>query len=94
MSRQKCLQLFEKGEKKNSTKLRELQLRATSHNDLALDKHVIYLHCFFFVFFNFFYNNFFYKNVEVEVNQNFKKVLRTFLRPYFSNLYIKSRQQM
>ena len=28
----------------------------------------------------FFYKNHFYKNVEAEVNQNFKNVLRTFLR--------------
>ena len=28
----------------------------------------------------FFYKNLFYKNVEAEINQNFKNVLRTFLR--------------
>ena len=46
----------------------------------------------------FFYKNLFYKNVEAEVSQNFKNVLRTFLRLrvdeerfYFANLYIKSR---
>ena len=46
----------------------------------------------------FFYKNLFYKNVEAEVNQNFKNVLRTFLRLrvdkelfYFANLYRKSR---
>ena len=29
---------------------------------------------------NFFYKNLFYKNVEAEINQNFNKVLRIFLR--------------
>ena len=45
-----------------------------------------------------FYKNLFYKNVEAEINQNFKNVLKTFLRLrvdgerfYFANLYIKSR---
>ena len=28
----------------------------------------------------FFYKNLFYKNVEAEINQNFKNVLKTFLR--------------
>ena len=44
----------------------------------------------------FFYKNLFYKNVEAEISQNFKKVLRTFLRLrvdeqrfYFAHLYFK-----
>ena len=48
------------------------------------------------LFFFFFYENHFYKNVEAEINQNFKNVLRTSLRLrvdlerfYFINLYKK-----
>ena len=46
----------------------------------------------------FFYKNLFYKNFEAEINQNFKNVLRIFLRLrvdeerfYLANLYIKLR---
>ena len=54
-------------------------------NDFQL-KNFIYFHkfhytpFFFFFFFDFYKKTFFNKNVEAEFNQNFKNVLRTFLR--------------
>ena len=40
--------------------------------------HVMQINSVFF--FIFIYKNLIYKNVEAEINQNFKNILRTFLR--------------